>query len=163
MPPNETAPGSPARIATFTVESAAWQTLLNVLEQEEQALVNGEADLLPKLNALKMAQLQSLNTLVRARHDNLLAAGLTSGLAGMDAWLAQQGKPEDALQWQKLQAMEQQAQAMNQRIGSLIELRLNSTRQALNVLVQAATSQGGLYDQAGCSVASRNGKPLTAA
>lgn len=163
MPPNEATADNPALLARLTEESAAWQTLLNVLEQEEQALVNGEADLLPKLNALKMAQLQSLNKLVRARHDNLLAAGLTPDLAGMDAWLARQGKPEDALQWQKLQAMEQQAQAMNQRIGSLIELRLNSTRQALNVLVQAATSQGGLYDQAGCSVASRNGNPLTAA
>lgn len=163
MPPNETAPGSPALVTKLTVESTAWRALLNVLEQEEQALIDGEADLLPKLNALKMAQLQSLNNLVRARHDDLLAAGLTSDHAGMDAWLAQQAKPEDATQWERLQAMEQQAQAMNQRIGSLIELRLNSTRQALNVLVQAATSQGGLYDQAGCSVATRNGKPLTAA
>ena len=163
MSPNETAPGSPALIAKLTVESAAWQALLNVLEQEEQALVEGEADLLPKLNALKMAQLQTLSTLAHTRHDTLLAAGLTPDHAGMDSWLAQQGKPEHHTQWATLQTMEQQAQALNQRIGVLIELRLNSTRQALNVLVQAATSQGGLYDQAGCSVASRNGKPLTAA
>ena len=163
MSPNETAPGSPALIAKLAVESTAWQALLNVLEQEEQALVDGEADLLPKLNALKMAQLQTLNKLVRTRYDGLLAVGLTPDHAGMDAWLVQQGKPEDSTQWEKLQAMEQQAQAMNQRIGVLIELRLNSTRQALNVLVQAATSQGGLYDQAGCSVASRKGKSLTAA
>jgi len=65
--------------------------------------------------------------------------------------------------WAKLQVLEKQAQATNQRIGVLIDLRLNSTRQALNVRVHAATSQGGLYDQAGMSVASRKGKPLTAA
>ena len=48
------------------------------------------------------------------------------------------------------------------RIGKLIDMRLASTRQAINVLVHAATSQGGLYDQAGQAVAARTGKPLTA-
>jgi flagella synthesis protein FlgN len=59
--------------------------------------------------------------------------------------------------------MEQDAQAMNLRIGKLIEMRLAATRQALNVLIHATTSQGGLYDQAGQSVAAHTGKPLTAA
>lgn len=163
MSPNEAPAASPDLATRLSEESSAWQALLNILKKEEQALVDGEADLLPKLTALKMVQLQTLSNLAHARHDTLLAAGLTSDHAGMDAWLAQQGKPEPHNQWASLQTMEQMAQAMNQRIGVLIELRLNSTRQALNVLVQAATSQGGLYDQAGCSVASRNGKPLTAA
>ena len=149
--------------ARMTAESTAWQALLNVLEQEEHALIVGEADLLPKLNALKMAHLNALNTMVRTRHEGLISAGFTPDLAGMNAWLAQQGKPKNSAQWDKLQTMEQQSQVINLRIGTLIELRLNSTRQALNVLVQAASSQGGLYDQAGCSVATRNGKPLTAA
>jgi len=110
-----------------------------------------------------MAQLQTLNTLVRTRHDDLIAAGLTADYTGMSAWLAQQNQPEHIAPWEQLQTMELQAQAMNQRIGTLIELRLNSTRQALNVLVQAAKSQGGMYDQAGCAVTSNKGKPLTAA
>ena len=150
-------------VAQLVAESNAWQALLTALEQEEQALVDGEADLLPKLIANKMKHLQTLNNLARERHNDLLARGLSSDPAGMNAWLAQQGKPGIHAQWEKLQTMEQQAQALNQRIGMLIDMRLNSTRQALNVLVQAATSKGGLYDQAGCSVASRNGKPLTAA
>ncbi|NDP46978.1 MAG: flagellar protein FlgN [Sulfuriferula multivorans] len=159
---NESTRG-PALDAKLTAESTAWQELLSVLEQEEQALIVGEADLLPKLNALKMAHLHSLSTMVRTRHEGLVSAGLTPDHAGMNAWLEQQGKPKNSDQWEKLQTMEQQSQEINLRIGTLIELRLNSTRQALNVLVQAATSQGGLYDQAGCSVATRNGKPLTAA
>ena len=163
MLPSEPSSGSPTLITKLTAESTAWQMLLNVLAQEKQALVEGEADLLPKLNATKMSQLRTLSNMARARHDDLLTTGITPDHAGMDTWLAQQGKPEDAVQWGKLQTMEQQAQAMNQRIGVLIELRLNSTRQALNVLVQAAKSQGGLYDQAGCSVTSNKGKPLTAA
>ena len=164
MQPNEAGQARSTSLDKLPAERTAWQALLNVLEQEETALIEGEADLLPKLSAVKVAQLQILNTMARARHDGLRGAGLTTDPAGMDAWLEQQGTPEQQLVWQSLQEMEQHAQAMNQRIGVLIELRLNSTRQALNVLVQAARSQGGgLYDQGGCSVAARNGKPLTAA
>lgn len=154
----------PARsLGKLPDERAAWQALLDVLEQEEHALVEGEADLLPRLGAAKMTQLQTLNGMARARHDDLVAAGLTADPAGMSLWLAQRGTPEQQAIWASLQALEQQAQAMNRRIGVLIEMRLNSTRQALNVLVQAAKGQGGLYDQGGCSVATPHGKPLTAA
>ena len=48
------------------------------------------------------------------------------------------------------------------RIGILIDLRLTATRQALNVLIQSATQQGGLYDQAGHAVYSDHRKPLAA-
>jgi flagella synthesis protein FlgN len=163
MSENSPQPAAPIVLAQLTAESDAWQALLNVLTQEEQALIDGEADLLPRLSASKMAQLRTLSNMARARHHDLLAAGLTPDPAGMDAWLAQQAKPEQRALWSTLQTMEERARAMNQRIGALIELRLNSTRQALNVLVQAAKGQGGMYDQAGCSVASRQGKPLTAA
>jgi flagella synthesis protein FlgN len=81
----------------------------------------------------------------------------------MDAWLTQHGQSEHRTRWQQLCGMEREAQAMNQRIGALIDMRLSATRQALNVLVHAATNQGGLYDQAGQAVAAHKGKPLTAA
>ena len=162
MSPNESSHDSPALTARLTVESAAWQALLNMLGEEERALVEGEADRLAPLNASKLAQLQTLGNLARSRHDQLVAAGHTPDHAGMDAWLAQHAQPDQRAHWQHLCDMEQQAQAMNQRIGKLIDMRLASTRQALNVLVHAATSQGGLYDQAGQAVAARTGKPLTA-
>lgn len=162
MSPSEPSRSS-ALIAKLAVESAAWQALLNVLGEEERALVDGEADRLAQLNAAKLAQLQTLGDLARARHDDLLAAGRTPDHAGMDAWLAQHGQPEHLVRWRQLCDMEQQARAMNQRISTLIDLRLTSTRQALNVLIHAATSQNGLYDQAGQSVAANTGKPLTAA
>lgn len=163
MSPNESTQGSPVLIAKLTVEGAAWQALLNVLGEEERTLVNGEADRLAQLNASKLAQLQTLGNLARARHNELLAAGHTADHAGMYAWLKQHGQPEQRARWQQLCEMEQQAQAMNQRIGKLIDMRLASTRQALNVLIHAAKSQGALYDQAGQSVAAHNGKPLAAA
>ncbi|MFO7541395.1 MAG: flagellar protein FlgN [Thiobacillus sp.] len=158
MPPNES---SRAALSTrLPAENAAWEAMLTLLNDEEQALVNGEADRLTQLNTTKLTQLQTLNTLAQARHDDLVAAGHTADASGMDAWLAQHGRPEHRASWQQLRDMERQAQAANQRIGKLIELRLNATRQALNVLIQSAASHGGLYDEAGLSVASRGGKPL---
>jgi flagella synthesis protein FlgN len=163
MSPNESSTVDNAVITRLSVENAAWQALLNVMSKEEQALADGDADQLPELNTSKLSQLQTLNNLVRARNDSLIAEGLSPDHAGMDAWLTQYGQPEHHLRWQRLLNMEHEAQALNQRIGSLIDLRLGSTRQALNVLIHSATSQGGLYDQAGQSVAARNGRPLTAA
>lgn len=163
MSPSDTSHDSPALVAKLATETAAWQALLNVMAEEEQALVNGEADRLARLNASKLAQLQTLNNLARTRHDALLAAGHTPDHAGMEAWLTQHSQPAQFANWQHLRQLEQQAQAMNQRIGTLIDMRLSTTRQALNVLIHAATNQGGLYDQAGQSVAARSGKPLTAA
>lgn len=150
-------------LARFAAETAAWQALLDMLEQEERALIDGAADRLAQLNASKLAQMQTLGTLARARHDALVAAGHPPDHGGMSAWLAEHGESEHRSQWQRLCDMEQQAQALNQRIGALIDLRLASTRQALNVLIHAATRRNGLYDQDGLAVAAQHGKPLTAA
>lgn len=162
MSPSESATADNTAITRLSVENAAWQALLNVMSKEEQMLADGNADQLPALNASKLEQLQTLNNLVRARNEDLVAEGLTPDQAGMDAWLTQYGDPEHHVRWQRLLNLEHEAQALNQRIGVLIDLRLNSTRQALNVLIHSATGQGGLYDQAGMSVASRKGKPLIA-
>lgn len=161
MSPSESSTVDATVITKLSVENAAWQALLNVMNKEEQALADGNADQLPALNASKLQQLQTLNNLVRARNEELAAEGLTPDHAGMDAWLTQHGDPEHHVRWQRLLNLEHEAQALNQRIGVLIDLRLNSTRQALNVLIHS-TKQGGLYDQAGMSVASRKGKPLLA-
>lgn len=158
MPPSES-----SLSAGLKAETAAWQALLNVLAEEERALVDGEADRLAQLNASKLSQLQNLGKLASARQTDLLAAGCTADHAGMENWLAQHDDPQSRARWQDLCDMEGQARAMNERIGALIDLRLASTRQALNVLVHAATHQNGLYDQAGLAVAARTGKPLTAA
>lgn len=163
MSPSDRSPSRPGLAARLTVESAAWQALLNLLGEEERVLVDGDADRLATLNRSKLAQLHTLRELARVRHDDLLAAGHTPDHDGMDAWLGQLGDPTHRACWAQLRELERQAQAINQRIGSLIDLRLASTRQALNVLIHAATRQGGLYDQAGQAVAARKGNPLTAA
>ena len=163
MPQNSASPDGSVLLARLKAENLAWQALLDVLQDEEQALIAGHADRVALLNTAKLAQLQSVSDHARGRHGELLAAGHTPNHAGMDAWLAQIGLPDLNTRWQRLCTMERDAQTMNQRIGSLIELRLAATRQALNVLVHSATHQGGLYDHAGLAVSAHKGKPLTAA
>lgn len=163
MSPGKPSHGNTALLARLKMENAAWQALLDVLREEEKALIAGDADRLALLNTAKLTQLQTVSDHARSRLADLQAAGHPPDHSGMAAWLAQLGQPEARACWQQLHQMEQDAQAANQRIGALIELRLASARQALNVLVHSATSQGGLYDQAGLAVAAHKGKPLTAA
>src|SRR3569833_2633942 len=98
--------------------------------EEDRALVDGEADRLAPLNASKLSQLQTLCNSARTRHDDLLAAGHTPDHAGMDAWLTRHGQPEHLARWRQLCDMEQRARALNQRIGTLIDMRLASARRA---------------------------------
>ena len=163
MSPNNAAPDRASMLARLNLENVAWQTLMQVLRDEEQALIDGAADRLAPLNASKLVQLEAVSDHARSRLADLRATGHTPDHAGMDAWLTRDERPESRRTWQQLCEMEREAQAINQRIGALIELRLSTTRQALNVLVHSATRQSGLYDHAGLAVASHKGKPLTAA
>ncbi len=160
MSPNES---SLPLLAGLKRESAAWQALLQVMRDEEQALIAGDTERLALLNTAKLTQLQSVSDHVQSRHAALRAAGHAVDHAGMDAWLAQHGRAEHRASWQQLREAEQAARTTNQRIGALIDMRLSSTRQALNVLIHSATRQGGLYDHDGLAVAAQAGKPLTVA
>ncbi len=161
MSPNKLPPPGTQLAAMLAVEFSAWQALLAAIASEENALIHGDAEHLDQLGAAKLAQLNVVGNLTRTRLNALTESGLPATRAGMDAWLARQNRPELHAQWQQLAQLEADAQAANQRVGSLIDMRLAATRQALNVLVHAATRQGGLYDQAGHAVAARSGKPLT--
>ncbi|MFP5410627.1 MAG: flagella synthesis protein FlgN [Gammaproteobacteria bacterium] len=156
---------SAAEVLTrLNVEIAAWQGLFDTLTEEEQALVAGDADRLGPLNAAKLQQLQTVSDHARNRLSDLQLAGFSPDRAGMEAWLAKLGQRELKTRWQQLGELEQQTQAINQRVGALIDLRLGATRQALNVLVHAAAGAGGgLYDTDGLAVSGLGGKPLTAA
>lgn len=149
---------TPARLEP---EIAAWQALLGTLQAEEQALVAGDAERIAQLTPVKLNQLNEIGTHVRARQAALTAAGHPADAAGVTAWLGT--TPERKARWQQLGELEAAAQAANQRVGALLDMRLGTARQALNVLVHAATRGNGLYDESGQSVAARFGKPISAA
>lgn len=147
----------------LSTENAAWAALVGTLADEERALVDGDADRLADLNPIKLERLHAASELARARLGALSAAGFSPDRAGMDGWLAQHGTPAARADWQSLRALEDEARASNTRVGKLIDMRMAATRQALNVLMHAATGKGGLYDPNGQAVAAHASKPLTAA
>src|SRR4030066_1699284 len=110
--PSQDRPTLPARLKQ---ENTAWQALLDVLREEEKALIAGDAARLALLNPAKLTQLQTVSDHARTRLADPQAAGHTPDHPGMDAWLAQRGREPRAC-WQQLREMEQTAQAMNQRI-----------------------------------------------
>jgi flagella synthesis protein FlgN len=160
MSVNEASPGAQAMAAGLIVEHTAWLALLELLREEEHALVDGAADQLAALTSRKLDCLQSLSVRARVRLDALAAAGLSADASGMARWMADNSTPEARQHWQAINTLEEAARQANQRIGRLIEMRLGATRQALNVLIHAATWQAGLYDPSGQSVAMPLGKPL---
>ncbi|MFN3752100.1 MAG: flagella synthesis protein FlgN [Thiobacillus sp.] len=151
-------------LARLNAEIAAWQSLHDILTEEERALVDGDAERLAPLHTAMLQQLQAVSDHARNRVSDLQLAGYRPDRAGMAAWLAKLGQPELGACWQRLGDLEQQTQAINQRIGVLVDMRLGATRQALNVLMHAAAgAAGGLYDTDGLAVGASTGKPLTAA
>lgn len=142
-------------------EIGAWQALLDILREEEQALVSGDAERVARITPIKLTQVDAVGTLVRDRQRALSAAGQPADNTGMANLLGN----DDAgkARWQRLGELEAAAQAANQRVGTLLDMRLGAARQALNVIVHAATRSNGLYDESGQAVAAHSGKPLSAA
>lgn len=142
-------------------EIGAWQALLDILRDEEQALVRGDADRVAQITPIKLAQVDSIGSHIRARQTALAAAGHPASAAGMAAWIGKD--PAQGARLRQLGELEAATQAANQRVGALVDMRLGAARQAMNVLVHAATRGNGLYDESGQAVAPRSGKPLSAA
>jgi flagella synthesis protein FlgN len=150
-----------SRHNALDAEIDAWQALLDLLGDEEQALVSGNADRIAQITPIKLAQVDAVNTHVHARQTALSAAGHPATAAGLAAWIGED--PAQRARLRRLDELEAAARAANQRVGVLLEMRLGATRQALNVLVHAAAPGSGLYDESGQAVATRPGKSLSAA
>lgn len=142
-------------------EIDAWQALLGILDDEEQALIHGDSDRIARITPIKLAQVDAIGNHIQARQTALSAAGHPATAAGMAAWLGPD--PAQRARLHRLGELEAAAQAANQRVGTLLDMRLGAARQAMNVLVHAATRGNGLYDESGQAVAPRSGRPLNAA
>src|SRR4030042_7009765 len=113
MSPGKPSHENTALLARLKMENAAWQALLDVLREEEKALIAGDADRLALLNTAKLTQLQTVSDHARSRLDDLQAAGHPPDHSGMAAWLAQLGQPEARACWQPLHPKGQEAHAPN--------------------------------------------------
>lgn len=144
-------------------EHKAWLALLDLLEEEESALVRGDGDKLAALNEPKLLRLQEITRFVQARNSFLAVGQHQPDHGGMAEWIARNGRDEAGRLWQTLCECETRARRLHERIGILLNMHMSATRQALNVLLAAANGQGGGYNQDGMAVTPSGGRPLTSA
>lgn len=152
-----------AFVSQLALEHKSWLALLDLLAEEENALVRGDGDRLATLKEPKLLRVEEITRFVQARNAFLSASQFEPDHAGMAAWLARNPGIDAGRLWDELRECEVRARRLHERIGILLNMRMSATRQALNVLLAAANGQGGGYNQDGMAVSPSGGRPLTSA
>ncbi|MCB1867450.1 MAG: flagellar protein FlgN [Gammaproteobacteria bacterium] len=123
--------------------------LLELLEQEHQLLVNGEAEEIRAISAQKQAQTMLLREQLLVRDRFLAAHRLPSGKEGTDLFIGQTDSDSAIRQcWSKVQALATQLNYRNEVNGGIVALAQRHVREALNILT-CHTDQESTYGPAG--------------
>ncbi len=118
-----------------------------VLLSEQQALIDGNVDLLAKITEQKNASAEQLNTIAEHRIARIKALGFTPDKDGMQKWIRETGGAASKT-WKSLMTIAAEIQHINEVNGKLIYTRLQLTERTLSVLL-AAVNQANLYGPSG--------------
>lgn len=118
------------------------RSFLALLKEEESALVSGDTERLLDIVQHKSAHLQKMAALSQERNQQLPPSDMTT-------WL--EGHPEASETWQNLVAVAGEIRLINEINGNMIDVRLRSTQQALNMLQSLAHTTTSLYGPDGQS------------
>ena len=131
-------------VAAIQDEREALIAFTGLLEAEQDALVQGDADRVAALAAQKSTQIDLLSHLGKLRGRYLAAQNLDAGSEGMMAWLGRNPGFATAVRkiWNELLALAEKAKQINLNNGALIESRLQQVRTKLTVLHSAANAEG---------------------
>lgn len=133
-------------VAVVAAEGAALKHCVDILAEEQEALMRGRFDDLPAIEERKLAALDAAAQLTAAREAELARRRLPATREGMRSLIAAEPRLgtawQDALEWAK------KARDMNRVCGFLIEARMNDTRQALAMLFRTGNS-GATYGRDG--------------
>jgi len=127
--------------------SEALAAFVRLLERESETLQNIRAETLAEVVAEKSLWSQAANT---AWNRLMIAAGIDAKRGErIEDSLA--GQPDRQVKWREILRLTKAAERLNQANGVLIEAQMRRTRQALEVL-QNAANFGALYDASGLIV-----------
>lgn len=140
---------SPAR--RIDSEHQAVNSLLQLLKQEQSALVDGDVDRLTKITEEKAKVASHMSQLAKQRHGMLKSAGFEASEVGMKAWLiSEHATAEDKEAWSELLATAEKANELNRVNGLLIGQHMARNQGVLNIL-QGNSENGGIYGPNGQS------------
>ena len=126
--------------ASIAEELTAANSLLNVLEQEQARLVDGDVEGLSKLTGEKADIVARMTEMASRRHRALAAAGFPADESGMRGWLDTASADINA-SWNALLDIAQKAKELNRTNGLLIGRQMARNQGALNIL--QGNQQGG--------------------
>lgn len=131
-------------VAGLQDEQIALVAFTGLLQAEQDALVQGDAERLAELATDKAAQIELLTLLGELRSRHLAAQNLNGSAEGMLTWLSRNPGFGAAVRriWRELLAQAETARQINHSNGLLIESRLQQNRLKLAVLQSAAASDG---------------------
>lgn len=135
-------------------EVAAMRSFVDVLKQEQQALVNNNADELIAITPQKNELLTSIMGMENQRNLNLVSLGLSTDANGMQNLLKQATHAALTEHWDTLLLVSGEAQELNRTNGLLINRQMSRNQGVLNILQQ--DQAGAMYGADGQSKISTN-------
>ena len=144
---------STSLVAILNEQISCAQEMLATLARENQALLEGDADLLNTAGADKARLVEALDSLEHERRSLSDAIGLTFASAG-DKSAGEESRPA---QWRALLELIAECKQQNQRNGALVKARSEQVRIALRAL---RGTEESLYDPRGLEHAGRSARPL---
>ena len=118
---------------------------LDLLEQEQAALVAGDHDELITFTEQKAARILDLRRFSDARSRLLASHGLRADKDGMSAWVERLGDEQTRRLWDEIKSLAAQVRSANEINGALVAARLKHNQAAIAALQSAAHSGSGVY------------------
>lgn len=141
-------------------ERQAADSLLQLLRQEQAALVDGDVERLSSLTDEKAKIAAHMAQLAKHRHGLLAHTGFAPTEAGMQEWLASaHATTADKSAWDALLEVAGSANELNRINGLLIGQHMARNQVALNIL-QGNADSGGIYGPNGQSANKIGGRRL---
>lgn len=140
------APGAAAFAAGLQAEQDALGAFVSLLQQEQEVLIQGDAERLALFAPDKAARINLLTVLGEQRNRHLASQNLTRSAEGMMTWLRRHPgfAPSVSKIWKELMARAESARQINHSNGVLIDNRMQQNRLKLAVL-QMTTASDGVY------------------
>ena len=133
---------------SFELDARLANQLIEVMQQEQTALIHGNIDEIEELLTEKSTLLQRINLAVLSRYENLAAGGFEGSEAGMLDWLKKESNPNLNRAWNAFKKTLIEAKEINRLNGLLINRQFNLNQQTLQQL-QGTAGKGETYGRSG--------------
>ena len=137
-------------VSALAHERARVREFLELLEQEQSALVAGDHDQLMAFTEQKAARVLELRRYSENRSRLLASYGLRPDRDGMSAWIEEHADETTRKIWDEIKSLAAQVHATNEINGVLVEARLKSNQAAIAAL-QAAANSSSVYGPEGAT------------